>query len=181
MALSRRSSSLRTFARGPRRQTSWNGGPRGASSANTASVTLFATGIQSLEDGITHVRLRGELSVQVVAAAASQAGFSRIAAGVCIVSENASGVGITALPDPIADVGWDGWLWYWTGSVFATSVIGDGGFSAESDGVRVTIDSKAMRKWKRTDVMVGIFATDDEVGDATLLFKLNTRCLAKIA
>ena len=146
---------------------------------STNSNTLFAEGAASGEDGTTHIRLRGELLLALTSVGSVLDGFPEVAAGVCIVTDNAFGVGITAIPDPIVDQAWDGWLWYWTGAIIATNAtLGRGSVSAE---VRLSIDSKAMRKFKATDVMCGVISTADEVGVAGMQATLNTRALDKLS
>ena len=47
--------------------------------------------------------------------------------------------------------------------------------------VRMTIDSKAMRKFKETDVLVGVIETADEIGTSVLKANMNVRLLSKLA
>ena len=94
--------------------------------------------------------------------------------GLCIVTENAVGVGVTAIPSPGVDTFWDGWLYHTTGVVGL--VPGNvGGISAA-----VEIDSKAMRKFKNSDVMVGVVEVRTEVGAISAVFNLETRILVKL-
>ncbi len=126
----------------------------------------------------TIVRTRGELLVQNLITGTDLSGF-RWAFGICIVTENAFGVGATAIPGPFTDRSWDGWFVYFTGSCFVgdVSVQGNNGLSAVS---RLVIDSKAMRKFKFSDVMVGVFETVTEVGTAIIRADLMTRVLVKL-
>jgi len=124
------------------------------------------------------VRTRGELLLTISAISAAGDGFPRLAAGICIVSENAFGVGVTAVPTPLTDIAWDGWLWHSMGACFG-QVSGNFG----NDGAQVirwVIDSKAMRKIKQTDISIGVIELGTETGTATLLADLNTRELVKI-
>ena len=175
----RRSSFPRTSG-AVRRRSSWSGGPEGLLGAiSTSSVTLFPTGAQALLNGLTHVRFRGELLLYItVAGGAATEGF-RWAFGVGIVSENAFGVGVTAVPDPIADIGWDGWLLYETGQLATSGSVLDQ--AAGNTVVRVPLDSKAMRKIKASDVMIGVLSTT-EIGDGSVMNgHLSSRILAKLA
>ena len=106
-------------------------------------------------------------------------GFAEVALGLCVVTENAFGVGITAVPTPLTDIGWDGWLWHWAGSVYgpSTTVTNAEG----SANVRIPIDSKAMRKFKETDVMLAVLEVSAEVGAAVLTAKMVTRVLVKVS
>ena len=132
-------------------------------------------------DALTVVRTWGELLLQLLSAdtaGINGAGF-RVAAGICIVTQNAAGIGITAIPTPIADIGWDGWLWYWTGG------LSFGDLTAGSEGkqlggfVRVVIDSKAMRKIRITDNLVAVIEVV-ETGVATMVASLESRVLVKL-
>ena len=166
---------------GARRQVSWGLGPEGTVQLSSAGSAVFPFAGASIEDGLTIVRTRGELNMGLSIATTALDGFNRVAFGMCIVSENAAAVGITAIPTPITDEAWDGWYVYWTGSVFsvvATAAISN--FAGVSN-VRMPIDSKAMRKFKRTDVIVGVIETGTEVGTASLTAKLASRTLAKLA
>ena len=173
-----RSSFRGSFSRSARRKTAWGVGPRGRTAGITAAGnTLFATAAAVVLEAITLVRTRGELTVVGTVATALDDGFAEVAAGICIVTENAIGIGVTAVPDPIADRTWDGWLWYWNGGMIADSTavsVGNGGNKV------ITIDSKAMRKLRSTDRLIGLVATGSLNGAATIVATLNTRMLFKL-
>ena len=99
-----------------------------------------------MTDDLTIVRLRGSLVLGLESATAINDGFDVVSAGICNVTENAFGAGVTAIPDPIADIAWDGWLWHWDGSLMALKVaaLGDAGLSNIGAYV-VPIDNKAVR------------------------------------
>jgi len=180
VAQGRRFTSGRTFG-SSRRQTSWNAGPAQSGTSITAAGTLlWATGSQAAEDGLTVVRLRGELTMFVEVATSPFDGFLSIGHGICIVSENAFNAGTASVPAPLDDIGWDGWIWYHLTEQLreaSTTETGRSGLSM----VRIPIDSKAMRKNKRTDVLVGVSQFGTEVGTSTLTFSSRTRVLDKIA
>ena len=96
----------------------------------------------------------------------------------CVVTENALGVGVTVLPDPRVDVAWDGWFVFETGWVtaFDGTMTGNEGDSWD----RRLIDSKAMRKTHATDVIAAVFSVREE---ATAMVEgfLSTRMLGKLA
>ena len=162
-----------------RRQSSWAVGPLGLVSRSSSGVSLFATSAQAQANGLTIVRLRGELLVMVTAGASVLDGFEG-AFGICIVSENAFGAGVGSVPSPIADIGWDGWFAYQMFQVkVVTATIGEG-VNAPSAVARYEIDSKAMRKFKATDTVIAILEVT-EVGAATLAAQFRSRILVKIA
>ena len=165
---------------GSARKTSWDIGARGGSGLLTTSITgVFGDAAQATSDGLTVVRTRGELLVQLESATAVGDGF-RVAVGLCIVSQNAAGIGATAIPDPITDQAWDGWFWYWTGTLSAMIATEAELVQTDAAVARIVIDSKAMRKIKATDTIVGAFATV-ESGTAGMRLTLETRTLLKLA
>ena len=103
-----------------------------------------------------------------------------MAIGICNVSENASGVGITAVPHPITDMSWDGWLYHaLLGPLISLTTTEEGQTGLAM--IRHEIDSKAMRKLKAQDVTVGVVEVSTEIGTATMTFQARTRILDKLA
>ncbi len=145
--------------RSNRRKTGWFEGPfHDISSLVSAGSTVWLTGQTATDDGLTLVRLRGEACLSLRLATAVGDGFDGFAMGICIVTGNAAGVGITAIPKPLTDIDWDGWIWHQLGGhitgLETTEV--QRGFHA----LRIPIDSKAMRKFKASDVIVGVVQMD---------------------
>ncbi len=179
MAHSRRFGSQTRFGGSQRRKTGWSAGPANAQDSETSAGTvIWSTGQAAQGDGLTIVRLHGELTMFIEAATTAQDGFRSIAHGICIVSQNAAGVGVTAVPAPIDDLAWDGWLWH-----SLTEQVR--GFLTTEEGsplsvVRLKIDSKAMRKVRSLDTIVGVSQFGTEVGAATLTWSARTRMLFKI-
>jgi len=162
-----------------RRATSWEGSPEGASGTLSASSSfVFGTAQQAAIAGLTIVRWRGSFTAGLITASAAGHGFD-CALGLGIVSENASGIGITAIPTPIADQAWDGWLFHKTFQLFTAF-----GTTMDPAGimmnVRFDLDSKAMRKFKQTDVLVGVLEVV-ETGTATMRSFLAGRTLVKLS
>ena len=176
MAHSRRSSFPRIGGTSRRRKVTWTSGPSGTHTPFSAAGTaLFDTSVEAVVDDLTIVRLRGDLVIQV-ASSTDGDGFDDIAIGICIVNQNAAGIGVSAIPQPLTDIFWDGWFWYWTGSLntLDVSLMGD---IAE---VRIPIDGKAMRKIHLTDNVVAVIQVAAEVGTSVLQARLNTRMLSKL-
>ncbi len=172
--------SQRTFAPArSRRAVSWTVGPRGTMTVSTDSDNLFTSAVQLVVDDATLVRTRGELLLGLTSVTSALDGFNRIAFGICKVTENAAGVGVTAVPSPITDEAWDGWLAYWTGSLFSKTAT-ETNLGDTLAAARIVIDSKAMRKSHNSDFFVAALATAGEVGSATMVAKLNSRFLFKL-
>ena len=160
-------------ARAPRRGTSWLTGPQLDSVARTGvGSTIWTTGLQILEDGVTLVRTRGQIDfwVEVLAAVSDEMSG---AVGIAIASENAFGAGAASLMDAFVDSEWDGWLWH---SFFHVgALIGEG-----MGHQRVEIDSKAMRKISALDVLYGVLSVQIEGGTVTMNVVADTRMLFKV-
>jgi len=132
-----------------RRRTGWEEGPgiqdAGAPvSISGSSSQILGTAQAATTDGLTIVRTRGIIELVQKTATAAGDGFVG-AFGIGIASAAAIAVGVTAVPTPITEVEWDGWLYHQFFSVHsfgAQATLDTGGLVP----VRVDIDSKAMRK-----------------------------------
>ena len=176
----------RGFRRAPirsRRKTSWGVGPGdpdtvpGALSAS-GSVIVGAGISLSNEEQATIVRIRGYFEATLLTASAAGEGFLA-AVGIGIVTGDAFTVGITAMPTPVTDENWDGWLWHNYFSVRApTATIADvaGRGSAH---FRTPIDSKAMRILHSDNVLFMALQVT-EVGTSSMDFSAATRLLLKL-
>ena len=152
-------------------------GPSGLVTQTAAGSALFTIVAQALNDGLTIIRTRGELLISLQTADAIGSGFTRIGVGIGIVSENAFGTGVGAVPTPLTDIAWDGWLWYWMGALMSVETPATSGVGTTA---RIVIDSKAMRKIKESDGVVAVIQSEAEIGAVTLKAFLTTRMLSKI-
>ncbi len=164
---------------GARRRTGWEPGPFTTPIAVLADqAVLFSTFQQFTQDGLTVVRLRGELIAFLSAATSALDGFPFVGAGIGIATAQALNVGITAVPLPLTDITWEGWLWH---SLFplirATDVVTG---QLGSTSVRKMIDSKAMRKVGTDMGIFGVFETSGEVGAVTVNVYADSRMLLKL-
>ena len=168
-----------TRLRSPRRKTSWEEGPGGTamSSSATSEVKIMGAGAQAVVDGLTIVRTRGLLSFSLGLATAAQDGFLG-AFGLCIVNENAGGIGVTAVPTPITDLGWDGWF-YHTFFDIRSGVVSSSSNPGPKDQHQIQVDSKAMRKIDLGDIIFAVIEVV-ETGTATMDMSFNSRILLKI-
>ena len=180
MAQSRGRSQLRQFLQ--RRRKGWEEGP-GQTATQTAITTntplLLASGAQVLEDGLTVLRIRGQLDVWLSAASAAINGFGG-AFGIGITNLNAFGTGgVASVMTPDADKDWDGWLfWHVIDCRIITATFSDNPNTPRLQQ-RIMVDSKAMRKLKEDDV---IYAAIDvtETGTAILESKFDSRLLVAL-
>ena len=165
--------------RSARRQTSWNEGPFGVLTTAATSILAIPTAQTAVAEGLTIVRFRGTVTLGLSLVTVALDGFARIGLGLCIVSQNAADVGATAIPGLIADIGWDGWLWHSLQPLFGATTTLESGQGTSN--VRVEIDSKAMRKFKATDVVVAMVETQDEVGTSQIRVNWDSRMLLKLS
>jgi len=188
--VARRRGSFSPRSSGQRRLTAWEIGPASGSTDGapetvvTSGAVVMTNAVIAVADGLTIVRVRGEVSAFLSLASADQVGFHG-AVGLCIVNENAAVIGVSAMPHPVADQEWDGWLFHRWMSVLAAGVL-DTGVSKSNDGVtgnaavvRFELDSKAMRKFPADQVLVAV-AEWTEIGTATMRFSMATRVLVKL-
>ena len=185
MALRHRSRFPRTGS--GRRQTSWSiGGFESGITVTVAGSRLISTNTQAIVDGLTLVRTHGEILAKLDTCQNAGDGFPRNAYGLCVVSENAAGVGVTAVPSPLTDIDWDGWIAHRMFSLRSTAASGAAasaldGYGGLATAIRMEIDSKAMRKYKLSDVLVSVFEFGSEVGVAQMTIDITLRHLFKIA
>ena len=163
-----------------RRKTGWSVGPSQVPIGISATGSLlWALSSQVLVDGLTLIRIRGEFSCHLNVVTAISDGFASFAVGLCNVSENAFNAGIVSVPSPITDMAWPGWMYHSLHAELTgleTTEVGRGPLSA----VRVSIDSKAMRKVRIMDVLCGVIEVGAETGTANLVFSATTRILDKL-
>ena len=158
-----------------RRRTGWDEGPGSQSPAaiTTTGQSFLGLVAVSLQDGLTVARIRGLLSfVQTVTTAAGD-GFVG-AVGIGITTNDATAIGATAVPGPITEMDWDGWLWH---QFFDTRENVASGAAVDGiSSLQYAIDSKAMRK---LDENMAIFAMIErtEVGTASMSVLLDSRML----
>ena len=158
--------------RGVRRRTHWVE-VNGATSVSTSiAVQLFTTAVG--HEGETVVRVRGLGVATLETGNVASAGFFG-AFGMAIVTTAASTIGVTAIPTPLTEAGWDGWLLH---RYFEIERTGPGGGGAgEID--RLILDSKAMRKANEDESLVGVFEVILS-GTAIMNFQVRARVLSMI-
>lgn len=165
--------------RGPRRVSDWGLGPS-EEQTTTISATgrlLWATAI-SPSQNLTIVRTRGFVAYTLLSGASAGDGFFG-ASGICMLTDAAVSIGVTAVPDPLTEANSDVWLWHSYFDIrLVTATISDG-VNASGAYMRQVIDSKAMRKdFDPTRTVVGI-TTVREQGVSTMVLNADCRMLFK--
>jgi len=154
-------------------------------SVTSSSSVILGSGVGPTVDGLTMVRIRGELLLYLTAASAINDRMVG-AFGIGKVSASAFAIGVTAVETPVADSVWDGWLYHRFFSLAgATAITGGAAIDGSSINqvsacLRVEVDTKAMRK---LDVEDRIYAALEvvEVGTVTMLAYFDSRALVKLA
>ena len=172
MARSRGSFRGRSAAR---RKTGWEEGPGTQTllTINSSTTNILGLGQTSQQDGITVVRIRGVVELALTLATAVGDGFAG-AIGIGKVSGPAFAIGATAVPMPIDEIEWEGWMWHQFFSIHATKST-----PTEKAPTVIEIDSKAMRKFDSQETMFCAIQAV-ETGTAELLARLGTRMLLKL-
>ena len=169
--------------RGPtsRRQTGWDEGPLSTTiTISAAGATLWTIGQAFLTDGLTVIRLRGSYDLSVFSAAAAGDHFDTIGVGIGIVTAAAFAVGVTAVPSPLTEISWEGWMFHELvcGLRGATAVPEWG--TAGGAYHRGVIDSKAMRRGGEDMVIFGCVEAEGEQGTVVVQHEARTRMLLKL-
>jgi len=169
MARSRSTRQGRTVSR---RRTGWFAGVGGNASATfAASASSFqGSALGPFSDGTTIARIRGFLELILTSASALGDGFHG-AVGIGIVEDSAFAIGITAMPIPVTDSTWEGWMWHQYFSLTAPTAA-----QVSENRQTFVVDSKAMRKIGSNETLVAITEAT-EVGASGLILRLNTRTL----
>ncbi len=176
--MARRRGSFQAPVLRTRRKTGWEEGVGGqAVLTRTASGAIFVgSALSVLFDGLTLVRVRGmiELTLQSVSAAGD--GFAG-AFGIAVTSLDAVTAGVASVPQPVADMDWDGWLWHQFIFLHATSATLS---ETNPNRINIPIDSKAMRKIGVNDAIY-LMVELTEIGTAEIDIFADTRVLVKLA
>ena len=161
-----------------RRRTGWEEGPGVNTQFSSAGsiAGILGAGQAFVVDGNTIVRMRGFFELILKTAVSAGDGFIG-AIGIGVVDMPAFTVGVTAVPTPITEVEWEGWLWHEFFQLTSPTVTAG---ITSSMAIRHMIDSKAMRKIE-SDRTVYAAIEMTEVGDSSITATLGTRMLLKLA
>ena len=165
-------------SRGPRgggRQTQWLSIPPSTSTVDASSnLPLSLTTAELALRPFTIVRTHMTILQQSNQSVASE--LQVAAVGICVVSESALAVGITAVPTPITELDSD--LWFVHRTLLNQFLFADAtGFNSPS-GFVTTVDSKAMRK-VNNDQDVAVVVEGAALGEGQLI-TLVGRLLIKL-
>ena len=99
-----------------------------------------------------------------------------VAVGIGIVTNEAFAIGATAIPGPISEADWDGWMYH----RFFDLHKGLADTTDGSSAIEFEVDSKAMRKWDGgAETLVGMVEAV-EAGTASMDVFFDSRVLLKV-
>ena len=165
--------------RASQRTSDWSPGVGGVGVAQiTGSAAAFLGQALTPTSGkITLIRTRGSFLAFLSTVTADLDGFEG-AVAIGVASLAAVTAGIASVPTPVAESGWDGWLWHQffscRGATAGSLVAVPGALSFRSE-----IDSKAMRKLDDDDALFAVVEVT-EVGNSVIQVALDTRMLFKL-
>ena len=164
------------LTRSSKRQTIWGLGPESnGQNASSSQKFLWSNGIILQADSMaTIVRTRGSVLIFLNAVDAAAEGFVG-ALGLGIVSDEAFAAGAASVPGPLNVPEWPGWIWHSYFHILAAANIGEGTVMQ-----RIEIDSKAMRKIKSGETMIGVAEVEERGDGATMALNAQTRMLFKL-
>jgi len=171
----------RGFSRGnapSRRLTAWTEGPGGSVPVglSASGSAILGAGVTPNVEGLTIVRTRGDVEIVLRLAGAAE-GFTG-AIGLCLVTDEAFAIGITAMPTPVSDM--DDELWFYhrffslhAGAVTATAALARIALNWE-------VDSRAMRKQPVGMTCAAVIEVT-ELPTAIIDVQFDSRQLVKLA
>ncbi len=143
---------------GRRRETRWLDGIPVAltlGAASTAAITHTLTAVELALRPFTVMRTRGFWQIESDQNIATEP--AQIAWGFAVVSDQAVGIGVTAVPTPFTDMESD--LWFSYELLFNSFVFINGSGFQENAGLTGELDSKAMRKVEDGQDIVSVIET----------------------
>jgi len=141
-----------------KRATFWVGGAIGSfnpTAASTALLTHSANAALLAVRPFTIVRTRGQFMARSDQFAASE-DYS-VNLGMCVVTDQARAIGVTAVPTPATDSGSD--LFYVYESIVSRILFGTGVGFEDPSGRLIQFDSKAMRKVNEDEDPITVIET----------------------
>jgi len=161
-----------------RRETIWGGTAAFRGVIGGAQTAILAASLNAAALALrpfTIVRVRGFWHVrsdQVIAT--EQYGCSQ---GWAIVSDQASAIGVTAVPTPDTDIASD--LWFLFESLYGTFMLLDS-TGTQQQGMGATFDSKAMRKVQEGEDVVQMFESGTALTSSSATITVVSRFLIKL-
>ena len=160
-----------------RRKSEWFQGPGGTAvtSVSSSTSTFLGSAVQTTAIEETLVRTRGILDCFLTSATSPGDGFFG-AFGIGRATAAAVAGGVTTVPTPITELGWDGWLYHTFISCHESSADEAG---SGSSVFRIEVDSKAMRILQNDENFYAALEVI-EIGTAAMSVFFDCRMLTKL-
>ena len=157
-----------------RRKTSWEQGPGGQTNTTLTGngATILGFGVFPTIPGLTIGRIRGLWGITFNAATAIGDGYTG-AFGLGIVTVSVFTIGVTAVPAPIADAEWDGWMYHEFFDIRAGLDVALNSAILQQH----TVDTKAMRKIPDEEYLLYGIIEVTEQGTAQIEVSFDSRFL----
>ncbi len=139
----------------------------------TIDGSLLYGGFVATVEGLTIIRLRGEVVIDALLGTAGDS--AEIAIGMIVVSDEAFAAGAASIPSPITDAD-DDWMFHQWCSVGSRLV----GAAGQGSSYRFQVDNKSMRKLPVGKTVVCVAEMASEVGVVSADLSLNLRALLKL-
>ncbi len=160
-----------------RRESLWLGSTEVDSTLVGASSAILINVLNAAALALrpfTVVRFRGHMhlrSDQQVASEGYEAAWAQ-----CVVSDQASAIGVTAVPTPVTDKGSD--LFYFYEEMFGRFVFGDATGFSPVGGLNKDVDSRSMRKVDEGEDLIGV--VESGLGNSGCRLVTAARILIKL-
>ena len=145
-----------------RRGTQWIAGTAdfnalgGITSGSQTLINTSSVSEGSIPNPGTIIRMRGCIHIEIALEAVASC-LQEVGLGIGLMDDKAVAAGAVALPLPINDEDWEGWMW-WHCTYLGFADTSSGAVGDRGDhriGARdIIIDSKAMRKWDENQTLV---------------------------
>ncbi len=158
----------------PRRLTEWAATAPEANYTALAAATAILDSFFVADDPETLIRVVGTLNVESDQVAGGEQAFGAV--GLCVVSDQAFAIGVTAIPTPYTDAESDLWVQhqFWQAPIAVASAVSIGKVDATID-----MSSKAMRKVSPDETLCLVIENGASI--VGVEYRLDIRVLSKVA
>ena len=157
------------------RETRWLQTPTSTITIGTAATAVLAFTLDAAALALLPFTIIRERNFWFVRPDVTSGGeFYGGAVGAAVVSEQASAIGVTAVPTPLTDQGSD--LWYMYAQLFGRF----GGTQVEDVGKTMQIDSRAMRKVEDGQDVIIVLESGAATEAASMVSVFGGRFLVKL-
>jgi len=137
-------------------------------------IAILDQSLVGITEPITSVRCRGSISMVTDQEAATEQPFGAV--GMCVVTDQAAAIGVTAVPTPITDKDSDAWIMH--KYIYAPMVFGSA-IGLHNLSQTFDFDSKAMRKVPEGSVL--IWVVENSSPSFSFQYALQFAVLIKLA